>query len=67
MGFLPGQKGKPERIEQCAKYTMLCLCREDWRLGHKTCDILAAERLRLMRFDNRLIIDFLQNANIIKW
>ena len=25
---------------------------------HKTCDILAAERLRLMRFDNRLIIDF---------
>ena len=26
-------------------------------LEHKTCDILAAERLRLMRFDNRLIID----------
>ena len=24
---------------------------------HKTCDILAAERLRLKRFDNRLIID----------
>ena len=28
------------------------------RLEHKTCDILAAERLRLMRFDNRLIIVF---------
>ena len=25
-------------------------------LEHKTCDILAAEQLRLMRFDNRLII-----------
>ena len=30
-----------------------------WTLEHKTCDILAAERLRLMRFDNRLIIDSL--------
>ena len=29
---------------------------------HKTCDILAAERLRLMRFDNRLIIDSFQVA-----
>ena len=28
---------------------------------HKTCDILAAERLRLMRFDNRLIIDSFQS------
>ena len=34
---------------------------------HKTCAISAAERLRLMRFDNRLIIDSFQNANIIKW
>ena len=29
-------------------------------LEHKTCDIMAAERLRLMRFDNRLIIDSFQ-------
>ena len=35
---------------------------------HKTCDILAAERLRLMRFDNRLIIDYFQKAIcILKW
>ena len=35
---------------------------------HKTCDILAAERLRLMRFDNRLIIDSFQEAMcILKW
>ena len=27
---------------------------------HKTFDILVAERLRLMRFDNRLIIDSLK-------
>ena len=27
---------------------------------HKTCDILAAERLQLMRFDNQLIIDSLK-------
>ena len=32
------------------------------QLEHKTCDILAAERLRLLRFDNRLIIDFFQKA-----
>ena len=31
------------------------------RVEHKTCDILAAERLRLMRFDNRLIIDSFQS------
>ena len=30
-------------------------------LEHKTCDIFAAERLRLMRFDNRLIIDSFQS------
>ena len=37
-------------------------------LEHKTCDILAAERLRLMRFDNRLIIDSFQKAIcILKW
>ena len=39
-----------------------------YRLEHKTCDILAAERLRLMRFDNRLIIDSFQKAIcILKW
>ena len=31
------------------------------KVEHKTCDILAAERLRLMRFDNRLIIDSFQS------
>ena len=37
-------------------------------LEHKTCDILAAERLRLMRFDNRLIIDSFQEAVcLLKW
>ncbi len=37
-------------------------------LEHKTCNILAAERLRLMRFDNRLIIDSFQKAIcILKW
>ena len=30
------------------------------KLEHKTCDIFAVERLRLMRFDNRLIIDSLR-------
>ena len=29
-------------------------------LEHKTCDILAAERLRLMRFDHQLIIEAFQ-------
>ena len=38
------------------------------QLEHKTCDILAAERLRLMRFDHRLIIDSFQKAIcILKW
>ena len=32
------------------------------RLEHKTCDILAAERLRLMGFANRLIIDSFHEA-----
>ena len=31
-------------------------------LEHKTCDIMAAERLRLMRFDNRLIIESFEKA-----
>ena len=31
-------------------------------LEHKTCDILAAERLRLMIFDHRLIIESFQKA-----
>ena len=33
-----------------------------WILEHKTCDILGAERLRLMRFDNQLIIESFQKA-----
>ena len=33
-----------------------------WILEHKTCDILAAEILRLMRFDNQLIIESFQKA-----
>ena len=38
------------------------------KLEQKTCDILAAERLRLMRFDYRLIIDsFQKNICILKW
>ena len=38
-----------------------------YQIEHKTCDILAAERLRFMRFDNRLIIDSFQNAvNILQ-
>ena len=37
-------------------------------LEHKTCDILAAERLQLMRFDNRLIIESFQKAIcVLKW
>ena len=37
-------------------------------LEHKTCTILAAERSRLMRFDNRLITDSFQEAIcILKW
>ena len=44
------------------------LNRRESLLEHKTCDILAAERLRLMRFDNRLIIDSFQKAIcILKW
>ena len=35
---------------------------------HKTCDILAVERLRLMSYDNGLIIDSFPNAlHILKW
>ena len=33
-------------------------------LEHKTCDILAAERLRLMIFDNRLIIESFHKSNV---
>ena len=37
-------------------------------LEHKTCHILAAERLRLMRFDNRLImVSFLKSICLLKW
>ena len=58
----------------------ICLCsmpvdigvagklKSTWLLEHKTCDIMAAERLRLMRFDNRLIIDSFREAIcILKW
>ena len=38
------------------------LVMDRFSLEHKTCDILAAERLRLMRLDNRLIIDSFQKA-----
>ena len=37
------------------------MCNKALKVEHKTCDILAAERLRLMRFDNRLIIDSFQS------
>ena len=37
-------------------------------IEHKTCDILAAEQLRLKRFENRLIIDSFQEAVcLLKW
>ena len=39
------------------KSTTVCVS----ALEHKTCDISAAERLRLMRFDNRLIIESFLN------
>ena len=39
-----------------------------WRLELITFEILAAERLRLMGFDNRLIIDCFANiVNILIW
>ena len=39
-----------------------------WVLELITFEILAAERLRLMGFDNRLIIDCFANVvNILKW
>ena len=46
---------KPQKTSlEPSKLTWNCT---GWLLEHKTCDILAAERLRLIRFDNRLIID----------
>ena len=43
-------------------------CKNVYQLEHKTCDILAAERFRLMRFDNQLIIDSFQEAVcLLKW
>ena len=51
-----------------ALYAETLMDYEEFTLEHKTCDILAAERLRLMRFDNRLIIDSFQEAMcILKW
>ena len=58
------------RLAPCIVYSVTCTICEDnvFTLEHKTCDILAAERLRLMRFDNRLIIDSFQKAIcILKW
>ena len=44
------------------------LCHLQWRLELITFEILAAERLRLMEFDNRLIIDCFANVvNILIW
>ena len=52
------------------------ICQYFWKHGvlcganryRKNCDILAAERVRLMRFDNWLIIDSFQNdSNILQW
>ena len=42
----------------------MSLIKYGYGLEHKTCDVSAAERLQLMRFDNRLIIciDSLKNA-----
>ena len=55
--LLTHSREKPHKCTQC-----------EYALEHKTCDILAAERLRLMRFDNRLIIDSFQKAIcILKW
>ena len=48
--------------------TIFALSCGGFPVEHKTCDILAAERLRLMRFDNRLIIDSFQEAVcLLKW
>ena len=42
--------------------------RNDWKVELITFEILAAERLRLMGFDNRLIIDCFSNVvNILIW
>ena len=50
------------------KFTKIFFLRDECLVEHKTCDFLAAEQLRLMRFDNRLIIDSFQEAIcIIKW
>ena len=46
----------------------ICHATCQYLLEHKTCDILAAERLRLMSFDSRLIIDSFQKpVCILKW
>ena len=56
--------GKEEVEGQLAEKLVaeLELFTSGYLLEHKTCDILAAERLRLMRFDNRLIIESFQKA-----
>ena len=61
-----GQWYAPSAVINDAWYCMV-LHGIAWYLEHKTCDILAAERLRLIRFDNRLIIDsFQEDICIIK-
>ena len=49
------------------KYCLADFFRQGGRiLEHKTCEILTAERLRLMRFDDQLIIDSFQKDSIKK-
>ena len=54
----------PRKLNDAVKCPFGCLYQWNGFIGsfleHKTCDILAAKRLRLMRFDNRLIIDSLK-------
>ena len=65
---LPSQ-AQPRVMPHICQFWYATAVRQNvWLLEHKTCDILAAERLRLMRFDNRLIIDSFQEAVcLLKW
>ena len=49
-------------IGACSVHPLSYSCLLLLHLEHKTCDILAAERLQLMIYDNRLIIDSFQEA-----
>ena len=52
-------------LSVCHKKSSLPQIPSRWglRFEHKTCDILAAERLWLMRFNNRFIIDSLKKKS----